>query len=430
MGDAVAPISPLAPLPPWLGEPLWQAAVFVSRPEVGCVLAGAAAGMVVGTLVHRAYQKRAAVLPYIPSLSEALDGPHDEFTKFFAGVHEMTMCVTDAWNAVQARRSGRASVEAVIRADELATACRTVQGLAPAIEHRLSGFSDVAHAAVRAHDALGAAWTYDYNHNYRTEFYTVTTRDSEGRTRTETRSRQVYENTDHYFSFDPDAARRSKVAVAQLLQASSERALHLPDLARLKVRVAALAETERMFLRRMVRDTVLEDAEADVGDADVERVANQWLLGTDIDQNLQSLLNAIPAVRSDHSSDFATILGSRTSYHYLTTSRTHSGPAGYRAAKRMAGELHAVFTPWYAVRRMLSACVEAADTLSHWADDRENEESDAEYVKKAAEAYEIAFPSSSLEIDQLPKHGWTIAAVLGTAVLVALPVYMMLGGTF
>ncbi len=423
-------LSPLPPLPPAIGEPLWQVAVTLSRPEIGGVLAGAAAAMLVGTVVHRAYAKRAAVLPYIPSLAEALDGPHDEFTKFFAGVHEMTMCVTDAWNAVQARRSGTATVEAVIRADELDTACRTVRGLAPAIRGRLAAFGDIAGLASRAADGLDAAWTYDSTDNYRTEHYTVSTTDSKGNRKTEHRTRQVYENTDHYFSFDPEPARRAQRAVAELLQVEGSRPLRLPDLQRVRIRVDALAETERMFLRRMVRDTVLEDAEAEVGDADVQRVANQWLLGTDIDARLEALRASVPAVRAGHTARFASILASRTSYHYRTTSRSHSGPAGYRAADALRAELAAVFAPWGAVDRMLDASVAAAAALSEWAADRDREESDTEYVRKAAEAYSIAFPHSSLEIDQLPKHGWTLAAAIGTFVLVGLPVYMALGGTF
>lgn len=400
----------------------------VSQPEVAAPIAFVVVAGAVGYGIHRHFTARARVLPYIPSLSEAVDGELDETLRFLSAVHEMTMSITDAWNATRARKVGKASVEGVVRADALLPACRGVRDGVAAMRARFADFRVLADLAGKARGSLSDAWTYTNTHNYRTEVYTVTRTDSNGKTRTETRTRQVYENTDHYFTFNISAAQTAQGRIATLLAERARRDLPLPDIKRLRVRLDRVDPAQRMFLDRMVRDTILEDAEAEVTEAQVSQAANQWILGARVDEWLDQVIAGADIVEHSHADQMRSVLASRPSYHYLTTSRSHSGPPGYRAARSLGNSLSRLVEGWGSLQSMLRRCEEVAGDLASWAQDRAEEESDTDYVKAAASAYEAAFPESTLEIDQLPKHGWTIGLSLVAGAFAAAIAYFGMGG--
>lgn len=400
----------------------------VSRPEIAAAIAGVLAGAVVATAIHRHFRAKARVLPHIPSLAEAVDGEHDETTRFLSAVHEMCMSITDAWNAVQARVETRASVEGVVRADALLPACRAVREGVDAVRARFADYDLIADLATRSKGSLTGAWTYRNRHNYRTEVYTVTTTGSDGKSRTETRTRQVYENTDHWFDFHRGVAEAAEGEVAALLAERGRRPLPLPNVRRLRVRLERVDPAQRMFLQRMVRDTILEDAEAVVDDAAVADAANQWILGARIDEWLGHVHAGTAQLRAEQAMAFSRMMGSRAHYHYRTTSRSHGGPDGYQAAREVCAVLSTVIEGWGSVHTMLQRCASAADDLATWARDRSEEEDDVDYVKRAIVAYEAAFPDSTLEIDQLPRHGWTVGIAALAAAAVAAGTFFAMGG--
>ncbi|MEC7947869.1 MAG: hypothetical protein VX265_09900 [Myxococcota bacterium] len=402
----------------------------LTEPGAAATLAFLLVGGGVAYGIHRHFAARARVLPYIPALSEAVDGEHDETTRFLAAVHEMTMAVTDAWNATRARKVGRTSVEAVIRADVLVPACEGVQAGADAVRERFDDFRVLAEVALGAAGALGDAWQYDNRHNYRTEIYTVTTTDADGETQTETRTREVYEDTDHYFTFNMGSAEEAQARIADLLRERAGRQMSLPDVQRLRVRVDRMDEVQRMFVGRMVRDTILEDGKAAVSDGDIAQAANQWILGARVDDWLQAVIAGAERVDATHGNEMTRVLSSEASYHYCTTSRTHDGPPGFQAARSLGTTLSGLAAGWDSMQSMLRLCEDVARDLVSWAEDRSEEESDTDYVKRAAAAYEAAFPESTLEIDQLPRHGWTVGIGLLAGTAAAAILYFGLGGTF
>lgn len=403
-------------------------AQLLADPRTAAIVAFLLVGGSVAYGIHRHFAARARVLPYIPALSESVDGEHDETTRFLVAVHEMTMAVTDAWNATRARRVGRTSVEAVIRADVLVPACQGVQAGADAVRERFVDFRVLAEAAREAAGVLGAAWHYDNRHNYRTEIYTVTTTDADGETQTETRTREVYEDTDHYFTFDVGSAQEAQVRVEDLLADRASRQMSLPDVQRLRVRIDQMDDAQRMFLGRMVRDTILEDGEAEVSDGDIAQAANQWILGARVDDWLKAVLAGAEHVDATHADEMDRVLSSDARYHYCTTSRTHDGPPGFQAARSLGNNLSGLAAGWGSMQSMLRLCEDVAGDLISWAEDRSEEESDTDYVKRAAAAYEAAFPDSTLDIDQLPRHGWTVGIGLLAGTTAAVMLYFGLGG--
>ena len=54
------------------------------EPPVGGGVSGVLSGILTASGVHWHYRRRAQVLPHIPALAEAMDGAHDETTRFLA----------------------------------------------------------------------------------------------------------------------------------------------------------------------------------------------------------------------------------------------------------------------------------------------------------------------------------------------------------
>ena len=130
------------------GSLLRSVPLVLSDPRHGGLVAGLIAGTATAAVLHHRERRRARVLPHIPSLVEHLDGPQDEITQLLAAVHEMTMAVTDAWNAARARAVALESLESLIRSDALLPACEQVLTAVPRVRERLQPFASLAgHAA-------------------------------------------------------------------------------------------------------------------------------------------------------------------------------------------------------------------------------------------------------------------------------------------
>jgi hypothetical protein len=398
----------------WLGR-VWNV---VSQPIEAGILSGGGAGALTAFLVHRFFSRRAEVLPTLPSHVEALDGPQDQTTLFLAAVHDMAMSVTDAWNAARARQVHREPLEALINKDALLPACDAVKQQGAALRVHLADYESLIDQARRARDQLLASWTHRQKDHYRTETYTATTTDSKGKTRTQVRTRQVYDYSDHWFEFDHEIARRARDTVRAFLDFGADAVLPVPDLASVRVRLKALGEAERMFLRRMILHTVLEDAEAEIDDHRVEELLNQWLKGTRLSGWLQSVHGSMDVVHSGQGDAFRVILNSAPVSHYRVSSRSHAGPAGCQRSRALAKDLRVGITAWGWVASMLSTCEGAAFDLARWARDPGVIEDDVDYVRQAVAAYEGAFPDSELEIDQLPNHWVTWLVGVGVAAVV------------
>lgn len=393
----------------WCRELSWNA-------EAVTGLVAGSSALVGGGATHWWQLRRSRVLPTLPSHAQALARPPDEATRFFSAVHELAMGVTEAWNAVRARESG-GEVEEVIKRDVLRQHRDAIVESGAALRERLA---DYAHRAQElplvAYDEV---WSYDNRHNYRTETYTVTTTDSEGRTKTETRTRQVYVNTDHWFSFDANRFAAVERRLREWLRRFAASDLPLLNVHDRRVVIGKLDPAEKSFLERLVRHTVLEDAEAELTDADLEKWANQWLLGTRVDARLRDFATKGRRFEQEHAEIFATVAASESMYHYQTRSKTHSGPPGYRAHQRAGAWLRGAWNAWAAVDGMLETCTTSADELVRFAENPDVIESDRQYAELAVAAYEAAFPESEIEVDQLVSTGKTALFAGACAVLAA-----------
>ena len=381
---------------------LWlETLAFVFDPLSMAVCGAAVGSLASGLGVHWWQRRTAEVLPTLPSHAEALRRPPDEATRFFSSVHELTMTITEAWNAARAR--GGVSLEEVVKRERLAQIVRELELSGGQLRQRLGGYERLADALPIP--LMASVWTYEFDHNYRTETYTTTETDSQGKSRTVTKTRQVYDSTDHTFTFDARAARRAEQALRQWLGAFRGADLPMLHLHGRFVDVGLIDPVERSFLERLVRHTVLEDPEATVDEADLSHWVNQWLVGTRIDAKLTAFGEAGEVVAGAVDRSFVTIHASAPRFHERTGSRTHPGPAGYQAHASLKEQLFTMQGAWQAAWNMMGVPVSHGRKLLAWAQDPGEIEPDTDYVELAATAYETAFPGSELTVDQLPTWG-------------------------
>jgi len=381
---------------------------------------GVLSGGLTAAVLHYRQVVKSRSLPFLPSHIEAVDCP-DVFTAWYAAMHDLTMCVTEAWNARNARMND-SSVEANLNKERLDACSTAVRENADGVWEALQPYQHAAELYAPAARQLGDTWNYRYHDNYRTETYIATRIDSKGKTHKTTRTRRVYEDTDHWWTFHRASAREAQSSVARTLAEVDEHGLPVPKITARSVDVEALDDVQRMFLRRLVRDTVLEDPKAEVDDTEASVYVNQWLQGGELDLKLAVIRRGLMHTRDQHEERFAHILDGRDHHEKTFTPGPTDGPRSYESCLALKGHLDNAVEAISDVRDLLHDSVTAAKTLQDWATDNTLIEADRDYAETAVALYEQAFPHSALEVDQLTTPGKTALIGLGVGAAVGLVV--------
>ncbi|MCA9571470.1 MAG: hypothetical protein KC656_26715, partial [Myxococcales bacterium] len=295
---------------------------FATTPEGLAAWAGAGSAAVTGSALQLWQRHGARSLPALPSHEEAVTGGADAATRFFSAVHDLTMTVTEAWNTTRIRGG---QVEEVIKRDHLGQVAERVDAGADELLTTLDDYGRSGALAREARSRLATLWSYSSTDKSRTEYYTETTTDSEGRTTTHTRSRQVYESTDHYFSFARSELPAAEDAVYGWLRDGERRAFPRLGMAKRRVDLQRLDDVQRSFLERLVRSTVTR-TEEEVPEATLADIASQWCVGTKIDHDLDAYVHGLHEGRAVARGAFDRTRDAKPQYHYNTGSRSHDGP--------------------------------------------------------------------------------------------------------
>ena len=120
-----------------------QAGEFLIQVEVISPTVGLLVGLIVGLIIHGVQRRRSRILPFLPSYSEAVDSEHDPATLFFASVHDLTMCVTEAWNTKHSRQTDAGSVESQLHHDQLYRACEGIETHGQAMMEELGDYPNI-----------------------------------------------------------------------------------------------------------------------------------------------------------------------------------------------------------------------------------------------------------------------------------------------
>ena len=398
------------------------------QPWVVGPLAGIAAGLLAGYPVHRAQQKRASVLPYLPAHAEAIDGEHDATTRFYAAIHEMVMAVVEAWNAVHARTGERGDVETTIKRSLLLPACEAVLEHGAALEAQLDGYRLVRDQLQAAGVQTSTLWSHESTDHHTIQWTTESYWDAHAeQTKTRQVQETVYSHTDHWFRCAveaiPEVVRRNQEVFQRVDGA------HLPvlDPSRVRITLDRIDGVERMFLQKLADQTVAEEG-ATISEPRLAGLVNQWLLAPSLADDLRGVHGALRALREAHRERMEALRASPPSEEVLHGPRHVPGPSGFRTARVLAGELERVGRRIDAVLGRIRAAKSTATTLRRWVTDDAVIETDREYIEAAIAAYEQAFPKSVIGLDRLPDDKAVWAVVGGVGAIVGLAAAMLASG--
>ncbi|MBR9704618.1 hypothetical protein GOV12_04345, partial [Candidatus Pacearchaeota archaeon] len=191
----------------------------------------------------------------------------------------------------------------------------------------------------RANNLLDSSWKERHSDNYRTETYTDTESytDSNGnsQTRTVTKTRQVYDDTDHYFYYYDTNGKNASNALDILV--NSHDTINLSG----AVLLASKTNKEGMEAAEKSRKKLDEDFELTHHDAG--RIANTWYVGSTFRLNETRACSVFPILTDDNSLVKRATLtvgasindrrkgGRGDKFYYNTGSHSHPGPIEYQS---------------------------------------------------------------------------------------------------
>jgi len=311
----------------------------------------------------------------------------------------------------------------MIRSDDFSEKTEAVRTLGANLLRELDDYLQALGPVVQAINALDNSWEYSSSDNHRTEIYFETVTDSKGNSRQEMRTRQVYDSTDHSYTYHEEHARAALQEIRRLFAEHDLARFSRPGIHGFSVDIKSISLGELSLIRKMVIHTVLEDAKATPTDEEIEDFLNMWIKGTNIDALLAGFTSNLLSFEPGYEARFRDVFSSNPSYYYRTSSRSDSGPLGYQRARGMESDLRNAYEQMEAVRSMIKLCMENATRLddlhsSSQSQAKVDKSIDTEMMDQVVEAYLAAFPDSEINIDQRVKHGKTalVSLIVGAVV--------------
>ncbi len=388
-------------------------------------------GLTGGWLVHRMQAKELEVLPVVYSAVARLQDATPTVS-YYAAVNDMVMSVAESWNSVAKKRAFQ-------QFDDELKKNRGAFFSSESIDHDtryreiLRSYGEILEGTRQSNQALGKAWSYRSQDHYRTEWDTETYTDSQGNTQTRTVSRQVYDDSEHWFDFDQNAAIASErlLTEATMIHDSS---LFDPKLESYRVLPAVplrghgaspyregkdnSAEVNRE--RDLYKKTVIRDESEEIVEAQLVHTLNQWLLTAHGEHSIPQARSAYAALRRGFTDSFESIHGADANYYYRTTSTSHSGPREYQTAQSLAAQMSQVTEPLeslFAAMRSAMECAKAVTQClaSEDGSKRDNRERAKRLLDAAIDAYRATFPTSTIDIDLRPRTWLTVVSGFAAA---------------
>ncbi len=389
--------------------------------------AGGAIATAVAFITHYYQKKRAAIFPVVYSHRDKI-GPQDEpALDFYGAVNDMTMSITEAWNEMGKTKSYNRFMKSLHHERFL----QSLDGVAldgRDLLEKVAPHVELASMASKVASTLDDSWHYRSHDNYHTQVYYTTESytDAKGKVKTRRvrRTRQVYDDTDHYFTFYPENARKAHELLDNLVVKYMNTDLYDPGLTRYKIDPTGKDE-------RRARLTVFEDEAYKVTDKELDNIMNQWLIHAGVNNMVVNFKDNMAYLVENMHHAVEVIESSRTSYHYNTTSRSHSGPDGYRWSADLESKSRNASNSVGSMTGPVRTCMEKAGNLRERLVaglKKGGAESNLKQTAKDAldigvESYLAAFPGSEINIDQRVKPGSIALISLGVGLLTGILTY-------
>ncbi len=192
----------------------------------------------------------------------------------------------------------------------------------------------------RIRNALDKAWSESHHDNYHTEVYfvTVTSTDANGNVTShqEMRTRQVYDDTDHYFDYTRSSGKEA-------IKLADDLFLNIPTIKMPVVKTASKTNPENEYAIKQSRKKVNKDKE--YSESEFKEIADTWYKASVLLENLRAMDATYSAMKRKMQSwkNIEPIADEDNTYHYNTTSHRHPGPQEHqvaRAAESTAKEMN------------------------------------------------------------------------------------------
>jgi hypothetical protein len=400
-------------------QTLQVAMQFLQTAEGTSVSIGVVASAVAAVIDRYAQQREADVFPVIYSRFPER-GNESATGQFYAAVNDFVMGVAELWNAT--RKEGYDQLSMRLASSPLGSACYKVSRESSRMESLLAKHQEVATQAAQSAERFGQSWTYTSHDNYHTEFYTTTSSDGKGNTTTQYHTRQVYDDTDHYFHRHFDKAVEGKRMTDDLIQAHPPAELYTPDLDKIRI------EADAQDIAR-IRDTLYEDPKKEVLQEEADSKLNAWTRAAIVGKNIPAANKLLDEVLTKKEDLFKRVQESRDNYHYNTTSRSHPGPEGYQAAMLLRDQLGSVASDIRTVLETIALARGNAENLTALlqqpmeSEKRQGRKIMREALDFAVDTYLANFPESEIKFDQRTRPGKTALIALGCGVGAGLAAY-------
>lgn len=403
----------------------WQ---FMASPEGISVGAGLGVAALAGMLTNYFQQREANVFPVLFASKRELER-ENEGTDFYAAVNDLTMGVTELWNRSREQKNYRSFVQDMRNASShsLVRLVSDVQRSGATLLASLHQYSSLEGDAGETSEAFDASWDYYYNDVYRTETYLDTETDSKGNTRTVMKTRQVYDHTDHEWTFQRGNAENAQRMLESLLERFRPEGLYDPELASLRV-------DQNFSDKEAIKKTILEDDEKDVTDEEAKGYANQWLEHARLSPLPQHVKGTLAELARTSPDAFETISASQDNYHETTYSQgPTTGPDGYEASRRLEGTCGNIADEISGVLSSINTSIGCANSLKEILDSTYNYQAKLnpkrmahKALDYAVESYLAAFPDSGIDVDQRVQAGVTMGLALIAGLAAGVGTYFLL----
>lgn len=247
-------------------------------------------------------------------------------TEFYSSANDAVMRVFEANNAAlqQNRHHETFARELRSRVADIDAYATAMPGQAHAALDAVAGMRAARRDIQPAMSALQNSWSYRSHDNYHTQVYTTMSCQPKGGCTTSVHTRQVYDNTDHYYTYSPAWGARAAALMSQYA------ATHQTVTTAEKLVTAREVSPENAALMRPTLQKQL-DGKAPTSDQEVAYAAS-WATTSNY-----AHFNTIAARSNDGFNRIApqwnAALGRAASVSYRTNSSRDSGPAAYQTVQ-------------------------------------------------------------------------------------------------
>ncbi len=254
-------------------------------------------------------------------------------TKYLTSANDIPMKIFECWN--KSHEGVKNDVEAF--AEELENVMgsaysstefsESLKGMNKQSEEALEELKDFTNIAKKlgyVNQKFDAAWYDRHVDNYRTETYldTETYTDSEGKTQVQTvvKTRQVYEDTDHYYDYyKPEGEEASRSLDALVREQPTLKNIAIRKTPQVSLEGEELVRKSRKKGSKLTEEQILE-------------IANKWNTGATITVNLPTVYDNWDNLKTD-ANNWRTAKNTAKSASYTTYSSSDPGPKEFQIAE-------------------------------------------------------------------------------------------------